>query len=114
MLRVFKPKPKFEFKRDWGSGAKLEEIIKPENWEKYTVINLVPTLTNGQISIIVDCGKDDFFFEVNKNFHEALDKQGIAHDYIVRPGKHNREYWYNSIEYQILYFSNHFKNGLNK
>ena len=37
MLRVFKPKPKFEFNRRYmgGDGRHLQEIIKPENWERY-------------------------------------------------------------------------------
>ena len=98
------------FPKNWNMKDQLGTIEQnPENWEKFTVINLVPNLQKGQIAIIVDCGKDDFFFEVNKNFHEALDKQGIEHDYIVRPGKHNRDYWYDSIEYQVLYFHKHFK-----
>ena len=49
-----------------------EKAKYPENWEKYTVINLVPTLRKDQIALIFDCGDSDFFLEVNKNYHEAL------------------------------------------
>ena len=80
----------------------------PENWEKYTVINLVPTLRKDQIALIFDCGDSDFFLEVNKNYHEALLKQGIDHDFITRPGNHDSQYWNNSIDYQILFFWKHF------
>ena len=80
----------------------------PENWEKYTVINLVPTLRKDQIALIFDCGDSDFFLEVNKNYHEALLKQGIDHDFITRPGNHDSQYWNNSIDYQILLFLEHF------
>ena len=80
----------------------------PKNWEKYTVINLVPTLRKDQIALIFDCGDSDFFLEVNKNYHEALLKQGIDHDFITRPGNHDSQYWNNSIDYQILFFWKHF------
>ena len=43
-----------------------EKAKYPENWEKYTVINLVPTLRKDQIALIFDCGDSDFFLEVNK------------------------------------------------
>ncbi len=81
-----------------------EKAKYPENWEKYTVINLVPTLRKDQIALIFDCGDSDFFLEVNKNYHEALLKQGIDHDFITRPGNHDSQYWNNSIDYQILFF----------
>ena len=85
-----------------------EKAKYPENWEKYTVINLVPTLRKDQIALIFDCGDSDFFLEVNKNYHEALLKQGIDHDFITRPGSHDSQYWNNSIDYQILFFWKHF------
>ena len=50
------------FPKNWEMsvhiGAKAQY---PENWEKYTVINLVPTLRIDQIALIFDCGDSDFF-----------------------------------------------------
>lgn len=80
----------------------------PENWEKNTVINMTDQLTPGALNLIVDCGTEDFFYEVNCNLHEKLTKEGIPHDFYVRPGVHWWTYWRNSIQYQILYFSNCF------
>ncbi len=85
-------------------GTKKEN---PKNWENYTVINLVGGLTNGQ-ALIIDCGYDDFFFQVNNDLHQALLNKKIEHDYIVRPGAHNWEYWKNSVVYQLLFFRRHF------
>ena len=34
--------------------------------------------------------------------------RGIMHDFYVRPGRHNNEYWGNSIDYQIVFFRNFF------
>ncbi len=97
------------FPKNWEMSVQIGEKAKyPENWEKYTVINLVPTLRKDQIALIFDCGDSDFFLEVNKNYHEALLKQGIDHDFITRPGNHDSQYWNNSIDYQILFFWKHF------
>ena len=86
--------------------GKLED--NREVWENHTVINLVDQLENGELAIIFDCGYDDFFFEVNKNFHEKLRERGIDHDYIVRPGAHNAAYWNNAIDYQWIFFKKYF------
>lgn len=105
------------FPKNWEMSVQLGDQAKyPGNWEKQTVINLVPTLKKGQLALIFDCGESDFFLEVNKNYHEALLKQGIDHDFITRPGGHDSEYWNNSIDYQILFFTKHFQrmNSLSK
>ncbi len=101
------------FPKNWNMAAQLgDKEMNLQNWETHTAINLVPTLEPGELALIVDCGVDDFFLEVNKAFHEALLKQGIAHDFILRPGAHNATYWNNSIDYQILFFEKHFKKAL--
>lgn len=98
------------FPKNWEMSIQLGEKDQyPDNWERYTVINLVPTLKKGQIALIFDCGDSDFFLEVNKNYHETLLKQGIDHDFITRPGNHDSHYWSNSIDYQILFFYKHFR-----
>lgn len=98
------------FPKNWEMSLQLgEKEQNVEKWEKYTVINLVPKMEKGKLAMIIDCGEDDFFLEVNKNYHEALLKQGIEHDFITRPGEHNLEYWNNSIDYQILFFQKHFE-----
>ena len=97
------------FPENWNMAdalGKLED--NREVWENHTVINLVDQLENGELAIIFDCGYDDFFFEVNKNFHEKLRERGIDHDYIVRPGAHNAAYWNNAIDYQWIFFKKYF------
>lgn len=79
-----------------------------ERWEKSTAINLIPQLkANGQ-NIIFDCGSDDIFAGVNADMHQKLLDAKVPHDYISRPGNHNRKYWNNSIIYQLLYFNQKF------
>lgn len=84
----------------------------PENWEQHTVINLVEQIpTDGSQAIIIDCGTEDFFYEVNCNLHQKMLSFGIPHDFYVRPGKHHWPYWQGSIAYQLLFFDNYFKNN---
>lgn len=97
----FRPFPqKWKIKDDLGDYATHKDV-----WDSHTVLSLVPKINKeARQRIIFDCGTKDFFFEVNNNLHEALLKAGVEHDYIVRPGSHNWDYWNNSIDYQILFF----------
>lgn len=89
-------------------GTKEEN---PSVWKDHSVINLVPWVKPGTLNITFDCGKDDFFHDVNENLHSALDTYGIEHDYTVRPGKHTWDYWKNSILHHLLYFNEKFKSA---
>jgi S-formylglutathione hydrolase FrmB len=79
-----------------------------ERWDNHTVIKQLH-LINPRPVIIIDCGTEDFFYEVNERLHQELLYHNIQHDYISRPGVHNGEYWNNSIEYQLLFFSKFFR-----
>lgn len=84
MLRVFKPKPKFEFKNRWeANGEKLKEMIKPENWEKYLKVDrVVPGNRNNEMNriayILLKEGADEglmlqVLMDINKNLSNPLD-----------------------------------------
>jgi len=73
-----------------------------------TVINMLDDYPTDSLTIIFDCGTDDFFYEVNKALHNKMLEMKIPHDYIERPGEHNWPYWKNSIEYQLVFFKNFF------
>lgn len=97
------------FPGNWDIPSHLGSIEEhPENWEKHSVINLIDQLTPGSLDMIIDCGVDDFFYEVNCQLHDKLLKAGIPHDFYARPGSHTWEYWQNSINYHLLYFSRGF------
>ncbi|MGC3978931.1 MAG: alpha/beta hydrolase family protein [Paludibacteraceae bacterium] len=98
------------FPLNWDIAKRLGEMkTHPENWEKYTVMNQLHLLTPNSIKIIFDCGTGDFFYGVNVKLHEELLYRNIPHDFISRPGVHNKEYWDNSFKYQALFFSDYFK-----
>ena len=98
------------FPKNWGMSKHIGTIEEqPENWEKYTVTNMIDMLQPNSLKLIIDCGSEDFFYKVNCEFHDKLMEAKIPHDFYVRPGVHNWDYWRNSIQYQILFFNNYFK-----
>lgn len=97
------------FPNSWEIKKHLgEKSIHPEVWDQFTVINQVNKIGKEDLALIIDCGYDDFFFKVNKDFHSKLLARGIAHDYIVRPGAHTADYWNNAFDYQLLFFKKYF------
>ena len=85
-----------------------------ERWNEHTVINQLHRIQSNPPAIIIDCGTEDFFFEVNERLHEKLLSHRIPHDYLVRPGDHDGAYWKNSIEYQLLFFHLYFQKNTSK
>jgi S-formylglutathione hydrolase FrmB len=97
------------FPNNWDMAKQLGTYAEqPERWEKNTVINMLNLLTPNALAIIIDCGTDDFFYEVNENLHQQLIYRNIPHDFITRPGAHTWPYWTNAIKYQLLFMSNYF------
>lgn len=102
------------FPENWEMKNALGDYQKnSERWNNHTVINQLHLIKSG-LAIIIDCGTDDFFYEVNENLHKELLYRKIKHDYISRPGEHNGQYWNNAIEYQLLFFYNYFEKQKNK
>jgi len=100
------------FPNNWRIAQRLGTFAEfPENWEQNSVINLTHLLTPNALAIIIDCGTDDFFYEVNRNLHEKLKQENIPHDFISRPGGHNADYWKNAVKFQLLFFSEFFRNA---
>jgi S-formylglutathione hydrolase FrmB len=103
------------FPNNWDMALRLGTYAEhPENWEKNTVINLLHLLKPNSLSILVDCGTEDFFYKVNEALHEQLAYRNIPHDFITRPGAHNWNYWSNAIQYQLLFMNNYFKTPAKK
>jgi len=97
------------FPDSWGISKDLgTKTEHPDNWDKYSVVNLLPLLKNGQLWIQFDCGVGDFFLDVNRQAHQKLVELKIDHDYTEMPGEHNAEYWKNAVDFQLFYFKRFF------
>jgi len=98
------------FPNNWDIAKRIgSQRDFPERWEENTVMGLLHLLTPNTLKIIIDCGTDDFFFQVNERLHDELLYRNIPHDYITRPGAHNWEYWSNAVKYQVLFFHEYFQ-----
>ncbi|WP_316850375.1 alpha/beta hydrolase [Pedobacter agri] len=98
------------FPENWNIAKRLGPYNQfPERWEANTVINLTHLLSPNKLAIIFDVGRNDFFYDVNVALHDKLIARNIPHDFTVRPGVHNFEYWENAIAYQMMYFSKFFE-----
>ncbi len=97
------------FPKNWGIAEKLGPYEQnKEVWDKNTVINMAYMLVPNKTALIIDCGTEDFFYNVNMQFHDILLALKIPHDFIIRPGAHNWPYWANSIKYQLLFMHTYF------
>jgi len=97
------------FPLNWDIAKRLGAEDKyPERWEQNSVVNLTHLLVPDKLALIIDCGRDDFFYNVNLQLHEKLLYNNIPHDFTIRPGVHNWEYWSNAIGFQLMYFNNFF------
>lgn len=48
---------------------------------------------NGLPFLYIDCGADDPFLPVNRQFVETLQRRGIPYEYRETPGRHDWRYW---------------------
>lgn len=101
------------FPENWELSKRLGEYARfPERWNENTVVNLLHLLKPGNLALIIDCGTDDFFYDVNLKLHKDLEYRNIPHDFISRPGRHNWDYWRNAIKYQLVFFDDFFQRGI--
>ncbi|MFN8251124.1 MAG: alpha/beta hydrolase family protein [Ferruginibacter sp.] len=98
------------FPNKWDMAKRLGAYAaNPQYWEQNTVVNMLHLIQPGTLQLIIDCGTEDFFYEVNQQLHQQLLYRNIPHDYITRPGKHDWNYWTNAVKYQFLFMSEFFK-----
>lgn len=79
-----------------------------DEWDNHCIIEQLHLIKPG-LSVIFDCGTEDFFHAVNEKLHCEMVYRHIKHDYISRPGIHSNAYWRNSIGAQLLFFSDFFR-----
>lgn len=106
---LFESKNRFDIIKRIG-----DTILQARNWHDLTVVNLVENYTNTDVKIIFDCGIGDIFIEGNRRLHQKMLQLKIPHEYTERPGVHNWDYWRNSVETQLYFFSKFFKSSSKK
>jgi len=89
-------------------GVKAEN---PERWEEYSVMYQSNRLIPNRLKLIISCGTEDFFYDVNVKLHEKLAYNNIPHTFMTGPGGHTWDYWADAVQYQLLFFHNYFEAG---
>ncbi len=93
----------------WEISLKLGRYEEnPLRWDSLSVINMLPEVQTDSLALMIDCGVNDFFIDINRRLHQELLQLEIPHDYTERPGEHNWAYWGNAVQYQLLFFRNYF------
>jgi len=94
----------------WEIATKLGSFeLFPDRWYNHSVVNMVETIQEGFMPILIDCGYDDFFIDINRTLHTRLIEKNIPHTYIEKPGGHSWNYWVNALDEHLLFFQNIFK-----
>ncbi len=98
------------FPNSWNMKDRLgDKATHPQNWDDYTVMSQLHLLKPSSLALIIDCGTEDFFYDVNETLHKELLDKKIPHKYMTGAGAHNGKYWGESIMYHMLFFDNYFK-----
>ena len=99
------------FSKEWNISDRIGKFKDfPANWHDNTITNMIDDIKESKLKLIFDCGKDDFFFDVNNIFHSKLIDNKIDHIYKIKEGEHNWQYWNISIFEHLNFFNNFFKN----
>lgn len=97
------------FPNNWDMAKRIGSYDQnPQVWEGHTVMELTHLIKPKSLEIFIDCGTEDFFYDVNAKFHEKLTYLNIPHRYLSMPGAHNWDYWSKSIQYQLIFFQDFF------
>lgn len=103
----FRPFPNnWEIARRLGAYADNKSV-----WHENTIVEMLHLIKPNSLKLFVDCGYDDFFYAVNVELHKRLNYYNIPHSFLAMPGKHNWDYWQQSIIYQMAFFDHFFRNS---
>ena len=94
---------------------KIDPSIQGEQFEQYyqrnNVLALLDSVPVEQIRTVrwyIDCGDDDFLFDVNALAHIKMRRKEIKHEYRVRDGIHSWSYWRESLPEVLAFVSQNF------
>lgn len=106
---VFKSLPQDRYNTYFGNvyGPNIPDSLRiTEHWKQNSPFYLMDSSIAERISSVnwfIDCGMHDFLFPVNDAFHRLLLKNNIAHEFHMRVGKHNWEYWRKGFISSMVY-----------
>ncbi len=93
----------------WEIAEKLGSYEEyPERWNTNSIMKLADKFSVIESKLLIDCGIDDIFIEINRELHQKLKRNGIKHKYIEKPGTHSWDYWTNALPEHLSFFDSVF------
>jgi enterochelin esterase-like enzyme len=90
--------------------ATEEEVKKYyETQNALILVNNMPDTQKKAIRWYIDCGDDDFLFEMNSLIHIAMRKKEIPHEFRIRDGGHTWTYWRTALPTVLSFVSASFR-----
>mgnify|MGYP001225559609 CR=1 FL=1 len=92
----------------------VSNTSEEEKWQYYKERSVLAQMEEGDLEKLrsvqwyIDCGDDDFLYEGNALVHIAMRKREIPHQYRVRDGGHNWQYWRSSLPEVLAFISKRF------
>jgi len=94
------------FPNNWSIKNLLgDQLNNRENWIERSAIYNIDKIKSLNKKFIVDCGTEDFAFDVNRRFRDSCVTQGININYIQTTGDHTYDYWAKSIIKHFEFFA---------
>lgn len=106
--RMWKVNDDYRKQRNENQKEMLGEIKYDSPFSEYTVVGLVDQIKANGISLIIDCGVDDFLLETNRQIHQLLLENNTPHEYTERPGAHTWMYWTEALPFHMLFIDKAF------
>jgi S-formylglutathione hydrolase FrmB len=88
-------------------SAKGKDRLTP-HWKDLSILELVnklPLDTLKKVRWYVDCGDDDFLTTGNAKLHIVMKEKNVPHEYRVKNGYHNWDYWRTNITDALKFIS---------
>jgi len=105
----------------WAGNWDIAKRLGPRDenvarWEAHSVVNVAKTLKNGEVDLICALGTEDFFLGCNRQLHELLSVNGVAHTYVeVRSpttvGSVHGKFYAQAAEICMRFIQNYFRDG---
>jgi len=95
------------FPGHWGLNDLLgDQSEKLSQWQSHSPLYMIDfiDLKKVKFKLVLDCGKDDFFYDANNQFDEKLTQLGFFHEYLVSGGAHTWEYWNKTLPVHLNKF----------
>jgi S-formylglutathione hydrolase FrmB len=94
----------------YGNNLVKEARIS-DAWISHSPLHLISSVDIEKLKTIkfyIDCGDDDFLYQGNSDLHVRMRDLGIPHEYRVRNGGHQWEYWRTGLPEGLKFISQTF------